>query len=65
MIQIPPLGCSRRHCPPSMRTGRRGVGGGDDNDCHHRGPNPNKGGGGGVGWRGHVQGGGGETSMIT
>ena len=48
-----------------------------DNDHHHHGPNPNKGGGGveegggrgwrleGIGWRGHVQGGVGETSVIT
>ena len=53
------------------------YGGCNEDDCHHHGTNPNERGGlnrggtrkrleiGGIGWRGYVQRGGGETSMIT
>ena len=47
-----------------MKKWRRRRGGDDDDEHHHHGPNPNRGGGRGVVWRGNVHVGGGDTSMI-
>ena len=47
-IKIPPIGISRRHGPPCLQTHSIVVGGGNNGNHRHHGPNPNKRGEGGL-----------------